>query len=208
MKAFFTAFFLPAFCTAPLVAQSPMNLPAQIGATQSAQPFTVAEKFDYRIVQSFGARGFAGAALGAAIGQGLDSPGEWGEGFAGFGKRYASSLGGNLTRQSMEFVLESAFHEDPRYFPSEEKGFKARIKNVLLQTVVARTDSQGHRFAYGRMISAFSNAQLINTWQPASTGSVGDGFLRGFTTLAGDLGYNFLQEFVPFMRPHTLRHHH
>jgi len=206
-KTRIAAFCLFGYLGTSLFAQSPINLPAQVGATESAKPFTVGEKFDYRVVQSFGLRGFAGGLVGAAIGQGLDSPSEWGQGVEGFAKRYGSSVGGNLTRQSMEFVMESALHEDPRYFPSEEKGFKARIKNVLLQTIVARTDSQGHRIAYGRIVSAFANAQLVNTWQPASTGSVGNGVLRGFTTLGSDLGYNFLQEFVPFMRPKTLRHH-
>jgi hypothetical protein len=206
LKLLFSAFCVSGFVSISLFAQSPLNLPAQVGATASAEPFTVAEKFDYRIVQTIGLRGLAGGVLGAAIGQGLDSPDEWGQGGAGFGKRYASSIAGNVTRQSMAFVLESTFHEDPRYFPSEEKGFKARVKNVLLQTVVARTDSQGNRFAYGRVISAFANAQLVNTWQPASTGSVGDGVMRGFTTLAGDLGVNCLQEFVPFLRPKALRH--
>jgi hypothetical protein len=190
-----------------LLGQSPANLPAQVGPTLSATPFSLEEKFDYRIVQTFGLRGFAGSALGAAIGQARDSPHEWGQGFGGFADRYASSFGGNLSRQSMEFVMESALHEDPRYFPSEQKGFKARIKNVLLQTVVTRTDSQGERFAYSRMISAFANGQLVNAWQPASTGSVGDGVLRGFITLGSDLGYNFLQEFIPFTRPRSLRHH-
>lgn len=206
MRTLIVAFCLSGCLGTSLLAQSPFDLPAQIGATASAKPFTVGEKFDYRIVENLGIRGFAGGLLGAAIGQGLDSPDEWGQGFGGFGKRYGSSVAGNFTRQGMSFVLESAFHEDPRYFPSEEKGFKARIKNVLLQTVVARTDSQGHRFAYGRIASAFANAQLVNTWQPASTGSVGDGVMRGFTTLGGDLGVNFLQEFVPFLRPRSLRH--
>ena len=190
-----------------LSAQNPAHLPALVGATQPATPFTVPEKFKYRVVQSLGFRGLAGGVLGAAIGQGLDVPDEWGQGFSGLATRYGSSVGGNITRQSMAFVLESAFHEDPRYFPSEEKGFKARTKNVLLQTVVARTDSQTQQFAYGRIISAFGNAQLVNTWQPASTGSVGNGVVRGLTTLAADLGYNFLQEFVPFTRPRSLRRH-
>ncbi len=199
-------FCLSGILSASLYAQNPMNLPGQVGSTQSAEPFTVGRKFDYRIVQTIGLRGLAGGVLGAAIGQGLDSPDEWRQGGAGFGKRYASSVAGNFTRQSMAFVLESAFHEDPRYFPSEEKGFKARVKNVLLQTVVARTDSQRNQFAYGRVMSAFANAQLVNTWQPASTGSVGHGLLRGFITLGGDLGVNFLQEFVPLLRPKSLRH--
>src|SRR5579884_2666986 len=38
------------------------KLPTKIGDTMSAKPFTLADKFDYRIVQSFGARAFVGAA--------------------------------------------------------------------------------------------------------------------------------------------------
>jgi hypothetical protein len=36
---------------------------------------------------------------------------------------------------------------------------------------------------------------------------VGDGLVRGTISLGGDFGYNLLQEFLPFTRPHTLRHH-
>ena len=188
------------------LAQSSVNLPAQVGPTMTAKPFSVGEKFDYRIVQAFGARGFIGAALGSAIGQARDVPYEWGQGFSGYATRYAASFGTNLSRQSMAFALESALHEDPRYFPSRDKAFKARIKNVLLQTVVTRTDSGGERFAYARIGSAFGTGQLANTWAPKSTGTVGGGFLRGVIILGGDCGYNFLQEFVPFTRPRSLRH--
>jgi len=172
----------------------------------TATPFTVAEKFDYRIVQSFGLRGFAGAGFGALIGQGRDVPREWGEGWGAYATRYASDFGTNLTRQSMEFGLETALHEDPRYFPSEEKGFRARMKNVLLQTVVTRTDSGKETFAWARMGSAFGAGEFANLWQPRSTGTPGAGLTRGCIMLGGDLAYNFLQEFVPFVRPRSLRH--
>lgn len=187
-------------------AQSSLNLPAQVGPTMTAKPLSVHEKFEYRVVQSFGARGFVGAAFGSAIGQARDVPHEWGQGFSGYATRYAASFGTNLSRQNMSFALESALHEDPRYFPSRDKGFKARIKNVLLQTVVTRTDSGGERFAYARIASAFGTGQLANAWAPKSTGSVGGGFLRGAIILGGDCGYNFLQEFFPFTRPRSLRH--
>jgi hypothetical protein len=190
-----------------LKAQNPADLAAQVGPTITAAPLSTSEKFDYRIVQSFGLKGLAGSALGAAIGQARDAPAEWGQGFSGFSKRYVSGFGGNISRQSMQFVLETALHEDPRYFPSKEKGFKARIKNVALQTLVTQTDSGGHRIAYGRIISAFANGQLVNAWQPASTGSFGDGISRGFISLGADFGYNFLQEFIPFVRPISLRRH-
>ena len=189
-----------------LAAQNPADLPSQVGPTLSAPPFSRDEKFEYRIVQSFGLRGFLGAGMGAGIGQATNTPSEWGQGTEGFAKRYGSSFATNLSRQSMAFVLEETLHEDPRYFPSEEKGFRARLKNVLLQTVVTRTDSGAERFAYSRVISAFGTGQLVNAWQPHSTGGAGDGVLRGLIMLGGDAGYNFLQEFVPWMRPRSLRH--
>lgn len=189
-----------------LAAQSPADLPAQVGPTISAPALSLDEKFDYRIVQSFGLRGFTGAALGSALGQLDNSPKEWGQGFGGYAERYASSYGTSLSRQSMAFALEGVLHEDPRYFPSEDKRFGARLKNVLLQTVVARTDSGHERLAYARVLSAFGTGQLVNAWQPRSTGSVGDGLLRGAIILSGDAGYNFLQEFIPWVRPRSLRH--
>jgi hypothetical protein len=190
-----------------LNAQNPANLPAQLGPTLTAAPFSVSEKFDYRIVQTFGLRGFAGSLIGAGIGQARDAPHEWGQGFSGFATRYASGFGGNLGRQAINFALESALRGDPRYFPSEEKGFKARMKNVLLQTIVTRTDSGGERFAYARIASAFADGQLVRAWQPASTGSTTDGVVRGFIGLGSDFGYNLLQEFIPFVRPRSLRKH-
>jgi hypothetical protein len=190
-----------------LNAQRPVNLPAQVGPTLSAAPLSVSDKFDYRIVQAFGLHGFAGAAIGAAIGQARNAPHEWGQGAGGFATRYASGLGGTLGRQAIEFGLESTLHEDPRYFPSEQKGFKARIRNALLQTVVTRTDSGGERFAYSRIAGAFAGGQLVRAWQPASTGSGTDGVVRAFISLGADFGYNFLQEFIPFVRPRSLRKH-
>ena len=110
-------------------------------ATVSAPSFDVWDKFDYSVVQTFGARGFLGAGLGAGFGQLFDTPKEWGEGAEGYAKRYASSFGGNVSRQVMAFGLESTLHEDPRYFPSEDKGFKGRMKNVLRQSIFTKKDS-------------------------------------------------------------------
>lgn len=188
-----------------LPAQSALDFAAHVGPTEGAQPFSVGKKFQYRVGQSFGLRGLAGPLVGAAIGQAMDSPSEWGQGFGGLATRYASGFGGNLSRQTIAFGLEATLHQDPRYFPSKAKGFKARLKNVLLQTIVARKDSGGNQFAYARVVSAFASAQVVNAWQPNSTGSFTDGLTRGCITLGADAGLNFLQEFVPFLRPREFR---
>jgi|SRR5579875_1301449 len=191
----------------PAQQQAPSSL-EKLPNTLSAPPFTVWDKFDYRVVQSFGLRGFGGAFISAAIGQARNSPHEWGEGFDGFAERYGSGLAGNLSRQTFAFVLESAFHEDPRYFPSEDKSKKQRVVNALKQVIICKTDSGRPEFAYARVFSTFGSAQFSNLWQPPSTGSVSDGFVRAVIGLGGDAAYNFMQEFLPFTRPRSLRRHH
>jgi hypothetical protein len=179
--------------------------PGQLANTMEAPPLTVGGKFQARIVQSLGLRGVVGAVIGASIGQGTNTPGEWEQGAEGFGKRIASGFAGTVARQSITFALEAATHEDPRYFPSTEITKKARIWNVVKQTFFCKRDSGGSSFAYARIIGAFGTGQLVNTWQPASTSGVTDGIERGFISLGLDAASNLLQEFVPRFRPRELR---
>jgi hypothetical protein len=182
--------------------------PLKLPKTVSAPPLSVGDKFDYRVVQSFGLRGLLGALVGASIGQGTGTPYEWGGGVEGFAKRYASGFGGNIARQTFAFALEAPLHEDPRYFPADGASTKIRILNAMKQVVVCKTD-QGHSsFAYARVTSAFAAGQFVNLWQANTNDGVGDGFERGFFSLSGDFAYNLLQEFFPFARPRSLRHRH
>lgn len=146
-----------------------------------------------------------GAAIGAAIGQGTNTPGEWGQGAEGFGKRFASGFGGTVARQSITFALEAATHEDPRYFPSTEVTKKARIWSVVKQTFLCKKDSGDSSFAYGRVISAFGTGQLVNSWQPESTNGVSDGIERGLISLGLDAASNLSQEFIQRLRPREFR---
>jgi hypothetical protein len=147
-----------------------------------------------------------GAAIGGAFGQELNSPHEWGQGVEGYAERFGSGFAGNVSRQTFAFVLESAFHEDPRYFASEDSSVRDRVLNALKQVIVCKTDAGNSSFAYARAISDFGAGQFVNVWQPDSTGGVGSGFKRSFIGLGTDAVYNLIQEFVPFTRPHSLRH--
>src|SRR5262249_15031295 len=133
---------------------------------------------------------------------------EWGQGVEGFATRYGSGVAGNLSRQTFAFVMESALHEDPRYFPSEDRSTKQRLLSVVKQVVICKTDDGKSSCAFGRVVSQVACGQCTNLWQRASTGSVGDGFVRAFIGLGADAGYNFLQEFIPFTRPRSMRHKH
>lgn len=184
---------------------APRRQPGQLPMSVSVPPLTIGQKFTYRVAGSFGVRGLLGNFVGAAIGQALNTPGEWGQGWGAYSERYASGLGGSLSRQVFAFTLESAFHEDPRYFPSRGKTKRSRLGHVLKSVVITHTDSGETQFAYARVISAFGAGQLVNVWQPRSNGHVSDGITRAFIVLGVDAGYDLMQEFLPFARPKPLR---
>ena len=193
----------------PVVSNPGPAQPGQLQGTVTAPQLTTAEKFEYRIVQSFGLRNFIGAAIGASIGQADKSPKEWGQDVPGFAQRYASSFAGTFSRQAFAFTLETVLREDPRYFPlSSGSAFKIRVLNATKQVVWTKNDDGSSGVAYARLISTFGAAEFTNVWQPPSTSTQWSAVRRGCIGLAADFGYNFLQEFFPFARPISLRHRH
>jgi hypothetical protein len=185
----------------------PPPQPGQL-KTLTAPPLTRAEKFQSRVIDQFGFRGLIGNAAGAGIGQLTNTPSEWGQGGHGYGLRYVSGIGQTLTRQTMAWTIESFTHEDPRYFPSTQTGFKARFGCALKQTFWVRRDNGSDGFAYGRIVSAFAAGQLTNAWQPPSNNSVTDGVERALITIGVDAGLNTAQELFHFMRSKSLREKH
>jgi hypothetical protein len=155
--------------------------------------------------ETFGVVKILTVGVRAGYDQLTNTPSEWKQGGTAFGKRYASEFATTFSRQTFAFALEGVLHEDPRYFPSGEKGFSRRLKSALKQAVITRTDSGRERFATARVGSALGAAFLANKWQPPSTSTTGTAMSTFGISIAGDAGYNFLQEFFPIFRPKELR---
>jgi hypothetical protein len=160
-----------------------------------------AGKFRYRVVESVELRGFVGAAIGASILQLYNSPPEWGKGIEGYGKRYASSFGNTLTRQTLDYGFETVLREDPRYFALDGPSKKARFWNAIKQTFVTRTDSGKTTIAYGRMASALATGQISRVWLPLSNNSFADGVRTSGISIGVDAAVNLVYEFIPATRP-------
>ncbi|MDQ2948518.1 MAG: thiamine phosphate synthase [Acidobacteriota bacterium] len=194
--------------THPDSVQNPIRQPGQLAPKAAYKPLTTEQKFRVRAVQVYGIRGLLGTAFGSAIGQATNTPSEWGQGAQGYFTRYASGFGNNLFRQTFAFGLETALHEDPRYFPSESRTAKARLVSILKQAVLTRKDDGSSGFAYGRYISAFGAGQFTNLWQPKSNSGFLNGFERGLIILSGDVAINAINEFIPITRLKFLGHRH
>lgn len=146
------------------------------------------------------------AGAGAAINQANNTPSEWGQGAAGFGRRLASAFGKHIVHKAIQYPVSKLLHEELHYQRSNKQGFGPRLGAALMGTVVTRKTTTGKRTpAVGEISGAFGSGLLSRLWQPASVRTVGEGFSSGGITLAVDAGVNVVREFWPEIR-HPHRH--
>jgi hypothetical protein len=163
-------------------------------------PMTVREKFVRSTKATFGPLALVSVGVVAGYEQLTNTPGPWGQGGEAYAERFGSTFGISFVDQYTEFALAAALHEDPRYYPSADASFKARIKSALKQTLIRRTDAGGERFAYAEFGGALAGGFVANAWLPRTDNSVGDGFETAGLLIARDLGFNLIREFVPMFR--------
>ncbi len=139
--------------------------------------------------------------IGAAIQQARNSPHEWGRGISGFGKRAASGFGKHAIHTSVEYAVAAARHEDLRYHPLREGGFRPRLRHALVSTVVTRKTTTGKRtVAAGRISGSVASGFISRAWQPASLRTFGSGASSAGIALGADAGMNVVHEFWPEIR--------
>ena len=128
---------------------------------------------------------------------------EWGA--AGYGKRLALTLACSGIHGVLAFGLDSALHEDPRYFRSRSTGFWNRTGHAVRGTVLTHTDAGGETFSVWRFGSAYGAAFLSNEWYPDRLNTVRLGLLQGSLRLGFDLAANLGSEFWPDIKTKILR---
>lgn len=175
-------------------------------AVQPAPPATAHQKLA-RLTQTERAREyvkdmfnpFSFVESAASGGWGLlrGRPHEWGEGGAGFGRRFASSYGQHMVEDTLKFGLANALHEDNRYVPSGRKGFAPRLVYALEMTLQSRDPDGTRQVSYSK-IGSIAGASLISRfWQPPSTGTAGDGAVNFGVSVAFAASLNVAREFLP-----------
>lgn len=147
------------------------------------------------------------AGAGAGITQATNTPSEWGQGAAGFGKRLGSAFAKHLVKKGIQYPVAHLRHEVLGYERSDKTGFKPRLKHALLATVITRKTTTGKKtVATNEIAGAFGSGLISRLWQPASVRTVSAGFASGGITLGVDAGTNVVREFWPEIRhPHAHR---
>jgi hypothetical protein len=133
-------------------------------------PLTGGQKFKVVARSSFDYVQYPWYGFLAGISQAENSEPGFGQGSAGYGKRFASALAdGTIENFMVGAVLPSLLHQDPRFFQSGEGSFTHRAGYAVSRTFVTRTDSGNAQFNYSEIVgSALSAAISTNTYHPKS----------------------------------------
>src|SRR5579863_10087308 len=81
--------------------------------------------------RTFSPAAVGNAGLGASVTQATNTPSEWGQGAAGFGKRMGSAFGKHLVKNGIQYPVGKLFHEEFGYRRSNKTGFGPRLKYAL-----------------------------------------------------------------------------
>jgi len=164
-------------------------------------PVTGTERFKWFVKSTVGPSSlFLSGPLSAALSTATDSPSEYGPHWAGFGKRYGMRLTGVSTGNAMEASLGAIWGEDPRYFPSPNQAFRARVKYVISSTFAAPNRDGRFRPAYARFAGNVGNNFLSNTWRADSVADASHAAQRCLFGVLGKMGSNAFTEFWPDVR--------
>jgi len=164
----------------------------------STEPLSTEQKFQVFVDNSIAVHTMTWVALTSSVGQADGSPTGFGKEWGGYGKR----LGSSMARQASSnffgtFLLASALHQDPRFYPEVNPGFFHAVKYSLQRVFVTRNDD-GNDVANVSGLAGSALAEgLANVYWPDRNRTVGDTFLRYGLDLATRAGGNMLREYWP-----------
>lgn len=164
----------------------------------NTQPLSPAQKFKLFVDNSVSVHTIMGSALGSAIGQADDSPTGFGEGWNAYGKRFGSSLARGASGEFFgTFVLASALHEDPRFFPEINPRLGHAVKYSVNRLFVTRNDAGRDVANVSGLVGPLLGEGLANAYWPDRNRTVGDTLLRYGLDLAARAGGNLLRDYWP-----------
>jgi len=159
---------------------------------------TVEDKFQLFVRDSIEPGTFLNAAFNAGIDQAQNGDPSYGQGMAGYGKRFGASLAGATSGEFFkDFLYPTIFEEDPRYYRLGEGEFRRRFFHAMGHSVIAYRVDGTRMFNVSEWLGTASAVVLANTYRPDNRRGVGPAAERTTEAVGSDAGFDVLREFFP-----------
>jgi hypothetical protein len=162
------------------------------------QPLTVKQKLAIAAKDSFDWPSYVTGAGFAGLYQLENSNPSWGQGVAGYARRYASASGDQIIGNMMtEGFIPALGHQDPRYFRLGQGSTMHRLLYSIEQIVVAKMDTGQRTFNFSEWGGNAAAAAISNLYYPAASRTASNNLEKLFISCGTDTFSNVAKEFWP-----------
>src|SRR5258708_7220313 len=140
---------------------------------------------------------YIGVAFGAGIEQATNAYSGYGQGAAGYRKRYAATFAdGRISDFLTNALFPALLRQDPRYFYRGSGSFKSRLGHAVISVFVTRGDTGRTVPNSSYLLGDMCSAALSNLYYPKTNRGASLVFTNAAVGLAGRTGLNLFREFL------------
>jgi hypothetical protein len=165
---------------------------------QHPAPLSSKQKFELAWRSTFDPVTFALVGASAGIQQATNQFGGYGQGAAGYGKRYGATYGDLITGTFIGgAILPSLLKQDPRYFYKGTGTTRSRFLYALANSVICKGDNGRWQPNYSNILGSLAAGGISNLYYPPDDrNGVGLTFENALIGIGTTAAANVLQEFV------------
>jgi hypothetical protein len=156
------------------------------------------DKFILFVMDSIDPVSFLDSGFNAGLAQAQNDDPTFGQGAAGYGKRFAASFTDQASSKFFtEFALPAIFSEDPRYYRLGTGSGRGRFWHAVEHVFVAHRDNGKRIFNFSEWLGTTSSVLLSNTYHPGNERGFAPAAQAVGSSVIQDMGFDVLREFWP-----------
>ena len=145
-------------------------------------------------------------ALSAGWAQANNNLAGYGQGAAGYAKRFGAGMADQSASGFFRtFLFPSLLHQDPRYFRKGSGPWRLRFAHALIRPVITNTDSQRKAFNWSGLLGGLAASALANTYYPEEERGVGKTISRVEIGIPSSAIDHLVDEFGPDLQQKLMR---
>ncbi len=158
----------------------------------------VKDKFTLFVRDTVDPISFLSAAFDAGLDHASNRDPTFGQGAAGYGRRFGADFAGQTTwRFFTDFAYPTIFSEDPRYYRLIQGSGRQRFLHAAEHTFVAQRDNGKHMFNLSQWLGTVTAVGLNDVYHPGNERGLGPALRTSAYALATGMGFDILREFWP-----------
>jgi hypothetical protein len=138
-----------------------------------------------------------GTGISAGIDEARNNHPEFGQGTEGYAKRFGAQYANQVSHVIIgHVVMQSVFHQDPRYFYQGTGSIRSRALHAIGTAFVAKSDKGKWQFDYSDVLGGIATHEISTLYYPSTSRPLRRGVDEVLLGFAGRAENNLFHEFI------------